>query len=143
MSRQDRRLTFLAASALLLTLVSIGCSKNIVQPFVPVNASAAIAGNCTTNPDTVTINLEGQVTWTPSSSGATIYFPPSPPAQNKPPFNTNPITINGATATQSGKPNTDANACVASSATKSCTYKYTVSIASAGCSIDPRVIITK
>ena len=142
MTRQDRQLTLLAASVLLF-FVSIGCSKREVEPFVPKNASAGIANTCTTTPDTVTINTEGQVTWTPSSNGATIYFPPSPPALHPPPFDTNPITITGATATQSGTPNAAAKTCVASSATKSCEYKYTVSVAAAACSIDPRVIITK
>lgn len=98
-----------------------------------VDASVSIDNNCVASHTSVTISTDGQVTWTPSSAGATISFLVTP-------FNQMTYTINGPTATMSGVPNDLAKACAEVLGT--CSFKYTIS-ESTGCSVDPIVIVSK
>jgi hypothetical protein len=105
-----------------------------MRPFVA--ASVSIDAKCDANPFEVTIKEDGQVQWNPSNAGAVIFF-------RQTPFNQNTYTVNGATPTPSGPVNSTAKNCAETHPPKTCKYKYTVSIQSAGCSVDPRVIVSK
>jgi hypothetical protein len=105
-----------------------------MRPFaVP---SISIDAKCNADPFEVNIKEDGQVRWKPTGAGAVIFFP-------KTPFHQNTYTISGATPTSSGPVNSTAKQCAETHPPKTCEYKYTVSIPSAGCSVDPRVIVSR
>ncbi|MGB8889086.1 MAG: hypothetical protein WCC87_20325 [Candidatus Korobacteraceae bacterium] len=136
MGLPTRRLTLTLAFVLCTLTVCIGQQAKHPAKKVKAketDASVSIDNNCKANYPSVTISTDGQVTWTPGSNGATINFVVTP-------FSQATYTINGPTATPSGKPNDLAIACAEVLGT--CSFKYTIS-ESNGCSVDPIVIITK
>lgn len=128
------RYRFIAsAAALVASVAASGCSSKIKRLVaLPVSIDA----QCNAQPFEVSILEDGQVQWKPSNAGAVIYFPQTP-------FNQQTYTINGATATSSGPVNATAKRCAETKPPGTCKYKYTVSVASAACSIDPRVVVTR